>query len=54
VLFTKAYGRILAPGLSALDPHLPEEVKADNNLNTAWRYFQKALDDFIQAELVAA
>jgi hypothetical protein len=23
VLFTKTYGRVLAPGLSALDPHLP-------------------------------
>jgi hypothetical protein len=28
VLFTKTYGRILAPGLSALDPHLLQEVVA--------------------------
>jgi hypothetical protein len=53
-LFSKSYGRILAPGLSALDPHLPEEVTAGNHLSTAWRCFEKALDDFMQAELVAA
>ena len=27
-LFIKTYGRILAPGLSAFDPHLPEELTA--------------------------
>src|SRR5262249_60941736 len=54
VLFTKTYGRILAPGLSALDPYLPEEVTVSSRLSTAWRCFQKALDDFMQAELVAA
>jgi hypothetical protein len=54
VLFTKTYGRILAPGLSALDPYLPQEVTAGNRLSTAWRCFEKALDDFMQAELVAA
>src|SRR5882724_5164522 len=37
VLFTKTYGRVLAPGLSALDPYLPEEVAAGNHLSTAWR-----------------
>ena len=25
VLFTKIYGRVLAPGLSAVDPHLPDD-----------------------------
>jgi hypothetical protein len=54
VLFTKTYGRILAPGLSALDPYLPEEVTAGSSLSTAWRCFEKALDDFMQAEMVAA
>jgi hypothetical protein len=54
VLFTKTYGRILAPGLSALDPHLLEEVVAPSSLSTSWRYFEKALDDFMQAQLVAA
>ncbi len=51
VLFTKTYGRILAPGLSALDPDLPEEVTARSSLSTAWRCFEKALDDFMQAAL---
>ena len=54
VLFTKTYGRILAPGLSALDPYLPEEVTAGSSLSTAWHCFEKALDDFMQAEMVAA
>ena len=54
VLFTKTYSRILAPGLSALDPHLPEELTAGSHLSTAWRCFEKALDDFMQAQLVAA
>jgi hypothetical protein len=54
VLFTKTNGRILAPGLSALDPYLPEEVAAGNHLSTAWRCFEKALDDFMQEKLVAA
>jgi hypothetical protein len=54
VLFTRTYGRILAPGLSALDPNLPEEVTVGSSLSTAWRCFEKALDDFMQAQLVAA
>jgi hypothetical protein len=37
-LFIKTYGRILAPGLSAFDPHLPEELTARSSLSTAfWR-----------------
>ena len=54
VVFTKTYGRILAPGLSALDPYLPEEVTARSSLSTAWRCFERALDDFMQAQPVAA
>jgi hypothetical protein len=54
VLFTKTYGRVLARGLSALDPRLPEDVKARSGLSTAWRCFEKALDDFMQAALVAS
>jgi hypothetical protein len=53
VLFTKAYGRVLAPGLSTLDPRLPEDVAARSGVGTAWRCFDRALDDFIQAQLVA-
>ena len=39
---------MLAPGLSALDPGLPEDVTARSALSTAWRCFEKTLDDFMQ------
>jgi len=54
VLFTKTYGRVLAPGLSALDPRLPEDVAARSGLATAWRCFERALADFTEANLIAA
>jgi hypothetical protein len=54
VLFTKTYGRVLAPGLSALDPRLPEEVTAHGALARAWCSFERTLDDYIQAQLTAA
>jgi hypothetical protein len=54
VLFTKTYGRVLAPGLSVLDPRLPEDVAARSRLSTGWRGFERNLDEFIQANLVAA
>jgi hypothetical protein len=54
VLFTKTYGRVLAPGLSVLDPRLPEDVAARSRLSTAWHGFERNLDEFIQANLVAA
>lgn len=54
VLFTKAYGRVLAPGLTALDPRLPGEISARSPLATAWRRLDHALDDFIRQELLAA
>ncbi len=54
VLFTKTYGRVLAPGLSALDPRLPEDVTARSSLGAAWHCFERALDDFIEAKLIAA
>ena len=54
VLFTKTYGRVLAPGLSALDPSLPEDVTARSPVGTAWHCFDRALDDFIQAQLPAS
>jgi len=53
VLFTKAYGRVLAPGLSTLDPRIPDEVAARSPLATAWRSLDRALDDFIHAQLIA-
>jgi hypothetical protein len=54
VLFTKAYGRVLAPGLSAMDPRLPPDVSARSSLATAWRRLESVLDDFIQEQLIAA
>jgi hypothetical protein len=54
VLFTKTYGRVLAPGLSALDPRLPEDVTARSSLSTAWRCFEKALDEYMEVNLIAA
>ena len=54
VLFTKTYGRVLAPGLSALDPYLPGDVIERSQLSTAWRRFDQALDVFIQQQLIAA
>ena len=54
VLFTKTYGSVLAPGLSVLDPRLPEDVSARSTVGTAWRCFEKALNDFMEAKLVAA
>ena len=53
VLFTKTYGRVLAPGLSELDARPPEDVTARCEVGTTWRSFERALDDFIQAQLVA-
>jgi hypothetical protein len=54
VLFTKTYARVLAPGLSVLDPRLPEDVAVRSRLSTAWRGLERNLDEFIQANLVAA
>ena len=54
VLFTKTYGRQLAPGLTALDQRLPEPVSAKHQLATAWRRFERALDGFLDKNLQAA
>jgi hypothetical protein len=54
VLFTKTRGRVLAPGLSALDPRLPEDAAARSGVSIAWRGFEKAADDFMQAQMRAA
>ena len=54
VLFTKAYGRVLAPGLALLDPALPEDIGRRSPLATAWRTLQRAIDDFAERSLVAA
>ena len=54
VLFTKAYGRLLAPGLSVLDPNLDETVAQRSALATNWRRFERTLEDFIEGGLIAA
>jgi len=54
VLFTKTYGRVLAPGLILLDPKLPDHLKHRNPLATAWRQLDAALDDFTNRQLLAA
>jgi hypothetical protein len=54
VLFTKAYGRVLTPGLRALDPRLPPSIAHRSPLATAWRKLDQALDRFIADALVAA
>jgi hypothetical protein len=45
---------VIAPALSVLDPHLPEDVTARSSLSKAWRGFERNLDEFIQAKLAAA
>ena len=54
VLFTKAYGRVLGPGLAALDPGLPEHLSKRSPLATAWRTLDLVLDRFIDQGLAAA
>ena len=54
VLFTKTYGRVLAPGLAQLDPHLPPDLVARSPLATAWRRLDHALDDYISCQIAAA
>jgi hypothetical protein len=54
VLFTKTYGRVLAPGLALVDPALPDEIARRNPLAIAWRTLDRTLDDFTRRSLVAA
>jgi hypothetical protein len=54
VLFTKTYGRILAPGLVALDPALPADLTRASPLATAWRTLDRELNRYIDHGLAAA
>jgi hypothetical protein len=54
VLFTKTYGRVLAPGLVQLDPALPAELSTRSPLATAWRHLDHTLDDYISSQIAAA
>jgi hypothetical protein len=54
VFFTKTYGRVLTPGLALLDPDLPAEVAKRSRLALTWRDFDRALDDYLAAQMIAA
>jgi len=54
VLFTKAYGRILGPGLAALDPQLPLALARRSPLALAWKDLLRQLDQFIDHGLAPA
>jgi len=54
VLFTKAHGRVLAPGLALLDPLVPDDLAQRNPITTAWRQLNLALNEFVDAQLLAA
>jgi hypothetical protein len=54
VMFTKAYGRVLAPGLTYLDPALPADISKRHPLATTWRALNRELDRFITTGLAAA
>jgi len=54
VIFTKAYGRILAPVLTYLDPALPADLAKQHTLATAWRTLDRELDRFVTGGVAAA
>jgi len=54
VPFTKTYDRVLAPGLVALDPALPDGLAKRSPLALAWRNLNRELDRFIADGLAAA
>ena len=54
VLFTKTYGRVLAPGLALVDPALPDDIGRRSPLAIAWHALERALDDFTRRSLIAA
>jgi hypothetical protein len=54
VLFTKVYGRVLAPGLATLDPQLPTDLAERSQLALAWRQLDRRLDQFTNQGLAAA
>lgn len=54
VLFTKTYGRVLAPGLAWVDPALPGDIRRRSPLAIAWHALDQAFDDFTRRSLIAA
>jgi hypothetical protein len=53
-MFTKTHNRVLAPGLTALDPALPADIAQRHPLATAWRTLNRELDRFVANALAAA
>lgn len=54
VLFLKAHGRMLGPALALLDVALPAEFSSRSPLATAWRHLDRALDQFMDHQQIAA
>src|SRR5438132_1868207 len=54
VLFTKAHGRVLAPGLALLDPVIPANLAQRSPITKAWRQLDLALNEFVERQLLAA
>jgi hypothetical protein len=54
VLFVKTYGRVLTPGLTALDPSLDGVLASRDPLALAWRRFELALEEHIHRAMIAA
>ncbi len=53
-VFTKVYGRVLAPGLAELDPRLPTDLANRSELARTWRQLDHRLDQFTNEALTAA
>jgi len=54
VLFTKAHGRVLAPGFALLDTLVPDDIARRSPLASAWRQLDLTLNDFVDRQLRAA
>lgn len=54
VFFTKTYTRIITPGLTELDPRLPDDIAARSDLANAWRAYERALNTKIAQAAIAA
>jgi hypothetical protein len=52
--FTKAHGRVLTPGLAWTDPALPVDIASRSHLAVTWRAFDRAVEEFIADQLIAA
>jgi len=54
VFFTKTYTRIVNPSLAELDPTLPADVAARTPLATAFRAFEREIEEKIKQAAIAA